>query len=424
MLIPLRSNHSPAGLPFGSMAVMTIQTVAFAFIARNWTLPPDVLSYFTQTAKHIEPSRLAFGFFIPNNVFQLLLSLWFLYLVGFAVEGWVRTPKFLALYLGAGLAGCLAKIALAETIPQAATLMGPSAGMLGIIAAGIYVLPYTRFDVVDWLGLSSSRYGSSPPALPGATRLDRFWGRRAVRSPVRRSLEASWPFWGVGLYFIAVDFLLTWMVVPPACYFAVAVGFPVGLLLPRVLNQDKEDIDLSDAMAVFTETRDLGLLSPVELHAMHRADPTNTTVLLNWMHKNLLSRWGVAPACLEAFRKNLPSVMANEPPEAVASVFLALNRHEALIESRYQVYLGSLLEKKKHNQMAIDIYEAVRRSVHSAPEDAELALFRLGTVYEKALFNPFGAAPYYRELLERFPLGHLAPEAKARLAVVSARLTS
>jgi membrane associated rhomboid family serine protease len=424
MLIPLRSNHSPAGLPFGSIALMVTQTVAFAVVAKNWTLPPEALRYFTQTVRHIEPDRIACGLLIPNNVLQLLLSLWFLYLVGFAVEGWMRTPKFLALYFVAGLAGCLAKLGLATTVPDAAHLIGPSSAMLGVIGAAIYLLPYTRFDVWDRLGLSGSNYGPDPYADPNAGRLYRFWRRRAVRDPIRRSAEASWPLWGVGLYFIVLDFMLTWMVASPASYLAVAVGFPVGLLLPWMLHQDKEDIDLSDAMAVFSETRDLGLLSPIELYAMHRADPGNTTILLNWMHKNLLSRWGVAPECMEAFRRNLPSIMANEPPEAVASVFLALNRHEALIESRYHVYLGSLLEKKKHNQMAIDIYESVRKNVHSAPEDVELALFRLGKVYETALFNPFGAAPYYREMLDRFPLGPLAPEAKARLAVVRARLPS
>jgi hypothetical protein len=424
MLIPLRSNNSPAGFPLGSIAMMAVHAVAFVCFARTWTLSPKTVDGFATAAQRLDPGRQALAFLVHNNAFQLALTIWMLALVGCALEGWIGTPKFLGLYFAGGLAGAFAKLGLMQAVPQVARLLGPGSALLAMLGAAAYVLPHTKYDIWDGLGLFRPRSNAFSYKPTDSGWLDRFWGRHTYSDPVPISGESIWPLWVLALYFMVLQFLLTWQAASPGAFLVSAAGLPVGVLLPILMRQDREDVDVSDALAVYAETRDLGLLSSDELQALYRADPGNTTVLLNWVNRTLVSRWGIAPSCLEAFRKGLPAIIEYEPPESVASVVLALNKRERVVDSRFEIYLGTRLEAKRHNQLAIDVYEAVRRSHDATPEDAELALFRLGSIYEKQLFNPYGAAFYYRELLSRFPRGSLASQAQTRLAIVSARLTS
>jgi hypothetical protein len=40
-------------------------------------------------------------------------------------------------------------------------------------------------------------------------------------------------------------------------------------------------------------------------------------------------------------------------------------------------------------------------------------------VYEKGLYNPYGATLYYKELVDRFPMGAFVGQARARLEALT-----
>lgn len=410
MLIPLKSTQATGGIPFGSCALMLANLAVYGLVAKGWLLPADSLHTYALTPEHCDFQRILVGLFLHNNVFQVLLSAWCLFLFGFPLEGWIKTPKFLLVYFASGLVGSFVKVLMLGAYPEAGQLLGSSAAIMGVIGACIYALPYTRIEVWYWFGLMRTRgWGFSDSS--GYT-----WSMYGRHDPLNDSGEWSWPLWAVGFYVAVPDFAIAAIVASPAAYMSVLAGFPVGLLLPLILRQRREDAATVDALETYGETKDLGLLSSEELAAMWKSSPDDTTIILNWMYKSLHGQGGVSQTCMEAFKRRLPAILEQQPPESVAGVLAALNSGKDLIDSKYQIFVGSLLEKKQENRLAVETYEAVRRDGDADPDDVEAALFRLGVVYEKALSNPYEAGKYYKELIDRFPMGVFAEQARARLA--------
>ncbi len=179
---------------------------------------------------------------------------------------------------------------------------------------------------------------------------------------------------------------------------------------------------VSEAKATLAETKDLSTLSRMELANLHKTNPSDLAVLLNWMYKSLREPGGPKPECRDAFLKSLPRLLQEQEIGPVATCLASLNMPFGTISTRYLMDCAGRLEKANDSLSAIRMYEAILKDPNAPQADQEAAMFR-GALLSEAAFQRFDSAQVaYKELLRRWPMSPFADQARTRLAYVETRL--
>src|SRR5258708_14092126 len=104
-MIPLRTKHPPESLPLGTCLLILTNVAVFATTTENLVIRKDVLDQWGLRPSNFDFMHVMSSMFLHANLMHIIGNMWFLYLFGFAVEGRLKTPRFLILYLLAGFAG-------------------------------------------------------------------------------------------------------------------------------------------------------------------------------------------------------------------------------------------------------------------------------------------------------------------------------
>lgn len=329
--------------------------------------------------------------FLHGDIFHILGNMWFLYLFGFAVEGRLRWHKFLLLYFVAGLAGSGAHFLLFSTGRPDIPSFGASGAIMGLLGAAMFMFPFGQMAFVYWFG----------------------WFFRGV---------FTWPMWGVGLYYLGFDIVMALIAADSGVAHLAHIGGAIGGCLMALLLRAKRDTaEASEAKAMLSETKDLGVLSPRELAAMHNANPTDPLIALHWMHKSIRDPYGVKPECQAAFMALLPKMLRELDAGPVGFCVSTLAMKPGVVPPALTLDAAHRLEKMGEFAISMRLYDVVARDPSSRPSEVESALFRVGILCETALNNPQRAAEAYREVVRRFELSPMADQAQARLKGMLAR---
>jgi membrane associated rhomboid family serine protease len=393
MILPFRSKNPPESLPLATVLLIVANVTVFFLTSDGLAIREEVLGAWGLSAANFGPLHMLTSMFLHGDLFHLAGNMWFLYLFGFAVEGRLRTFKFLVLYLAAGAAGdLLHHLAFGAAQPDLPSI-GASGAIMGVMGAALYMFPFGRVSVLYFFGIW-------------------WYGQWQV------------PMWGIALWYLGVDIVMAVVVgalsgVAHLAHLGGAVG---GVLVCLLLRPRRDSMTASDAKATFDDTRDLSLLSQSELAEMHRSNPDDTTIVLNWMHRSLRDTHGVGPDCLHAFKRLLPKMLQEHDPGPIGFCVASLAYAPGALSPRILVDMAGRLERAGDPSLALKLYEGVLRDPASSASDQETATYRIGLICESSLGNFPRAAESYRRILREWPMGPFGDQAKSRLQAVEARL--
>lgn len=392
MFLPYRSKNPPESMPFATIGLILVNTVVYAATSDHFaSIKRSIVDQWALKSTNFDLLHLLTSLFLHGSPLHLIGNMFFLYLFGFAVEGRLKTWKFLFIYFVAGITGSLLHQALVGNAHPNQASLGASGAIMGVLAAGLYMFPHAKVATVYWFGW--------------------FW--RGV---------FDCPLWGVALYYLGFDVL--WALldsIDGVAHFAHIGGALGGFLACMAFRPKRDDEHISDSKATIADTKDLTTLSRLQLSELHKHKPDDPHIVLAWMHRSLRDPGGPRPECIEAFQRSLPQMVREMDIRQVAHCVASLSMAPGSVAPSALIDMATRLERVHDNAMALRMYEAVERSPNASPADLESAIFRIGMLSESVYQNYGRAAGCYQQVIQRFPMSPFAEQAKARLAVVGPR---
>jgi membrane associated rhomboid family serine protease len=387
VLLPIRSKNPPESLPIATILLIVANTVIFFLTQDGLVIRDDVLARMGLTYKDFAAYKILTSMFLHGDIFHLLGNMWFLYLFGFAVEGRLRTFKFVLLYLAAGVAGDVLHLAMFGAVKPELPSIGASGAIMGCLGAALYMFPHGQVNFLFGWGV--------------------FF--RVV----------TWKMMWVAAYYIGLDMLgaLLAGVGGGVAHLAHIGGALGGFLMCLAFRARRDTEHVSEAKAVLTETKDLSLLSPRELEDLHQANPTDTMVIVHWVSRCLRDSRGLNPRALQTFLDNLPPIVREHDPKVVGSIFTSLALSNIAIPSKHLLSVAMAVEKEGDPNLAFRLYEIALKAPLT-PEDQQLAVFRGSLLQENHYFNFSRAASGYTFLDQQYPMGAFSDQARSRLAAL------
>jgi len=389
MLLPVRSKNPPESLPIVTLCLIAINTIVFFATQSGLGIRRDVMYLWGLKSSNFDIPHLFSSMFLHGDLFHLLGNMWFLYLFGFAVEGRLRSLKFSILYILGGIGAALLHHFVVGQFAPNQVLIGASGAIMGILGAALYMFPHAKVTMFYWYMLI--RIGT-----------------------------ADWAMWCVGLFYLGFDLL--WGAIglkDGVAHFAHLGGAITAMAICLVLRVPRDSELVSEAKATLAETKDLRTLSRLELEELHRINPNDTTIILNWLNRSLREPGGVRDNCREAFIKALPRILEEQDVNAAAQGLAWLATEPGKVPSNVLFDAGTRLERAGNGQFALRMYDMVTKDPNAAESDLQAAAFRIGMLSETVNRDLRAAYNWYGYIVQRWPMGPLADQAKARMAAIT-----
>ena len=333
--------------------------------------------------------------FLHGGPLHLIGNMWFLYLFGFAVEGRMRTTKFLILYFLAGIVGSAAHMLIVGQMDPKIPAIGASGAIMGVMGGAMYMFPFSPVDVA-WT----------------------FWYRFGT---------SEWKLWWVGCYYIAFDVLeavitTTARVSGGVANLAHIGGVVSGFLIPLCMGIQRDTENVSDAKATLHLTNDISLLNERDLRDMHHLNPTRSDVALQLLSKSIFGNSPYKAEAIKAFQDQFSQILVKEPIQPVCHAVNGLLMDNAGSLTVAQIgRVASRAEKEGQYPQAVALHRRIVDDPRATNTDIEGSCFRIAMLYESA-FQDFGqACQWYEYILQRFPMSPVVSQVKGRLQVISAR---
>jgi membrane associated rhomboid family serine protease len=389
-VFPLRAKNVPERTPYVTLSLIAVNVLAYALTSDHFlTLKDWAMDDFAVSHSHLTVFRIFTALFLHANLLHIAGNMWFLWLFGSAIEGRLGPWRYLCVYLAAGVTGTLLHDMVIGLHNPDEPSLGASGAIMGIAGAYLYAFPYAvirlvwsffiRFRIVEW--------------------------------------HARW----VLLYYIGFD-VLNGVILHSADgvgHFAHIGGFAAGFLAAGALQVKRDSEDFSAAQATRADVKNPDLLALRELEELLKYPVDDMRLVIAFCDKALAApglNW--EPKCLALLQRYLRSLVEKSDPHRLASIVLRLHldysRHLPTVAL---LRLGSVLEQARSYDYAVRIY---RRVIEIGPQsqDAEMALHRIGRIFERIMNDREQAHYYYSELVNRFPGGRLAEEARASLSLL------
>jgi len=382
IVFPFRAKNVPEQRPYITMALILINVIVFAFTCdSSLGVRQGAVDALAVSHSHLTLLRLFTAMFLHGSFMHIAGNMWFLWLFGSAIEGRIGSWRYLIVYLLAGIVGSLLHdIAVGFHNPDQPTL-GASGAIMGIAGAYLYAFPYAMIRLFWWFGLR-----------PGITE----W-------------HARW----VVLYFIGLD-VLNGVLLQSAdgvAHLAHIGGFGTRILACGAMQVKRDSEDFSAAQAVRADVKDPDLLSAIDLEILLQYPTDNMRLVMAYCNKVLLLPGVMGEQkCLKMLRQYLRPLLEHGDPHRLASIVLRLDIDAArTLPTIAMLRLGSILEQAGNYDYAVRIYRRLVE-MNARCADAEVALHRMGRIYDRVFRDSANARFVYSELLRLFPNGELAEE--------------
>ena len=284
--------------------------------------------------------------------------------------------------------GLLSDILTFSQNPDIANL-GASGAIFGLSGAYLYVFPFSRIRIFGF-----ALFGFIP-------RIRIFeW-------------QARW----VVVYYLGLNILeqLLSHGQDGVGHFAHLGGAGAGLLCVWLMQTRRDSEDISDAQATHADAKDLTILSFPELEALMQRPTEDPRLVMTFCEKALITPGAGEARCLPALQHYARLLMDRGDPNHLAGILLQLSPESAKqMPTVYYLRLGSRLETASNQTDAARMYRRVAELFPTTP-DAEVSWFRMGRLQETYHGDRAQAAACYTQLLQRFPQGTMAADAKRAL---------
>ena len=394
MLLPYRVKNPVKRFPIATCVLIGMNVLIYACTTDSLiSIRDEMLLGYGFAMGDTPVVSILTSMFLHADPFHLLGNMLFLWIFGPPVEDRLRNPRYLALYLAAGIAGALLHGGLehvmgggvspdfdAEDAYGITPLIGASGCIMGVLGAYWYLFPWSTVCVFYWLGLFA-----------------------------RGVFEVA-ALWVIGIYLLLdlAQGLLSGAGAGVA-YFAHVGGGAAGILLCLALRAKRDTGELSEAKAIQADAADLSQMPLHALQAISAEDPGNPRVIRAIIGAALRQHQGGAVA--QAMVQAGPTLI-DKDPALVAHYLTDLRGQADIYQPAHLLRLAGILERAGDQEQALGVYRAVIET-HPAAPDVEAALYRMAVVCWDGRQDAEGARNCIRELGRRFPHGEMVPFARA-----------
>lgn len=398
LLLPYRNQNPPESWPIATILLIVFNTTFFVLTSEYALVAqPEIVQNFGISLANFRWYQLITSMFLHGSLFHLLGNMFFLYLMGFAVEGRLKTWKFLILYFVAGLAGSALHLLIAGPSMPKIPAIGASGAIMGVMGASMYMFPHSPVDVFWW-----------------------FFYRVGTM---------EWKMWHVGLLYIFFDLLDIFLAAISGqrggtANFAHLGGVAAGALTCWVMRAVRDDERVSNAKATLHATNDVSLLHEKELRDLYAVNPTRPDVALHWMVKTSFVNQANSsyPEASKAFFAQFNGILDTQPIHLVCQVVngILLNNPQSI--SIQQISrIAAKAERDGQFASALQFYQSIVHDARSSATDKEGAAFRVAMLFESAFNDLASAKRWYDYIGAAFPMSPIMTQVNARLAFIKSK---
>lgn len=394
MLLPIKTKNPPESPPYATLGLIALNIIVYICTSNGLEIRESVVTGFALTHANVSPLTLLSSMFLHGDILHILGNMWFLWLLGAAVEGRLKTLKFLLLYLIAGLTG--SGLHLLVTMSQNdLPSLGASGAIMGLMGAALWMFPFSKMKIFYFFGLWW--YG--------------IW---------------EWRMWGVALYYLGFDILEAALFggLDGVAHFAHLGGALGGFLVALALKAKRDDPTVSDAKSELAESSDLRALTKFELSKLALGQPDNQDVAMAWMSRSLEYGNRPAPDCTTHFLKHARGLSRTGDVDQVGAAFFNLSETPGAVPAQVLFDAGVRLEREGRPQLALPILERVLRAPDCTDSLAESATFKLGMIQEAWYQNHARALELFEEFDRRWPLSPMEGQVKERIRVLRGKASA
>lgn len=397
MFLPIRAKNPPESLPIATVALILINTAIFFVTQSGLEIKDSVVDEFGLTKADMTPLTLFSSMFLHGDLLHLIGNMLFLWIFGIAVEGRLKTPLFLLVYLASGLSGDFLHLSLMGAKMANVPLIGASGAIMGIMGAALYMFPHAP---ITFLFVN----------LMGARTID-------------------WPLWGAALMYIGLDMLGAMVNLSGfggTAHLAHLGGVGAGFLLMFVFRAKRDDEHTSEAKATLHDTKDYSALTRMQLGDLAKTQPDNADIALHWMQAALRQNpAAVPPECVAMFGRHLPALVRDgQDLQTIGAVLGQLSQKPGAVPAGYLITFSLRLEKGGQPQPARQLLESVRKDPTASEQDHEAATFRLAGIAEQWNQHWDLALSLYREFLQKYPMSPIAGTAQSRVKYLENKIAT
>lgn len=395
MIFPYRQKNPPESLPIGTCVLILLNVLIFFLTTQGLQITEEVVNQYAYRPSQASVARMFGSMFLHGDIFHLLGNMWFLYLFGFAVEGRLRTWRFVPLYFLSGVAASFLQVAATGAdIPQ----IGASGAIMGALGAALWMFPFAKMQIFYWFGWF----------FVGTWEWHLFW---------------------LGIYYIGVDLFMGYALQPfgvtgGTAHWAHVGGAVAGLGLAIAMFGKRDSRSMSESKEHIADSGDLTRLNRSELLDLARVQPQNWKLPTPWLFRE--AEFGRVPGeCHAFFLRHFEEVLVKED-----ATYLGRAVHMALVVDRaatpfkptMAIRVGLECERRGNPQGALVLLDEARRMPTASDSDRETATFRLAQIREMWLADPIGSSALYQEFVSRWPMSPFADHARARVAALAPHL--
>ncbi len=394
MILPYKTKNPPESLPAATIGLIALNILIYVFTSNGLEIREEVVKQFALTHTNLGPVTLLSSMFLHGSIFHILGNMWFLWLLGAAVEGRLKTFKFVLLYLVSGLVGDALHLAMTMNHPNIPSL-GASGAIMGLMGAALWMFPHSRMKVFYWFGI--------------------FWHG-----------TWEWRMWGVALYYLGFDIVdaLLFSGLDGVAHFAHLGGALGGFLTALAFRANRDDVEVSDAKSELSDSSDLTSLTKFELEKLAKGQPESKEIALAWMVRG--SDYGGYPSqeCINHFLKHASALVKDGELDAFLHVLVNLSSKDGVVPAKILFDAGVRAEKEARAQIAISLLERSLKQPDCSDSIAESACFKLGQINESWFQNYSRALEWYEYTLKRWPMSSLEVQMKDRIRYLNGKLLS
>lgn len=391
-MIPFRTKNPPESTPWATYTIMGLNIALFAVLQRNLQLPEEAVEQFGMSRNNLGVGTFFSSMFMHGDIFHLLGNMLFLGIFGRAVEGRLKTPKFLLLYFVSGFLADAAHFLLLSPKLTMMPSIGASGAIMGVLGAAIFMFPFAPV-VFFWITFFRLMEGE---------------------------FTVEWPLWAAGAYYIVWDIfgaILNFAGVGGTAHVAHLGGLFGAMGICALLRVKRDDAYVAEAKKSLAESGDYTSLWKVELEEIVKAQPDNYKAAVALLYRAYREGGVAKPEHLAGFKKSLRPALADESLTTVmtqVSVDLMLKNPNTLSVPEW-LTMAKNFEQRHNPNAARTVLEGLRKVTGHSDSDSEALLHQLAKLYDQWFRQPEATYALYYEFYQKYPMSPLAPSVVERM---------
>ncbi len=385
MFLPLRSKNPPEAFPWVTWTLVAINVLVFIFVNEGRTIDMEVAKTFGLSYNNVSPLTYMTSMFLHGDFFHILFNLWFLAIVGLAVEGRMKWWRYLIMYLLAALAGDVLHLLLVGSQLPDRPSIGASGAIMGVLGASLYIFPHSKVQCLYVFRYQGGMIDS--------------------------------PMWGIGALYIFSD--LAGLALTGGRggigNLAHLGGVAAGFLIALAFRISRDDSYVSEAKATMAEGGDYSMLNSTQLKEMAVHQPDNTEITLAALTRIIRDGYKLDPDVLARLKRQMPAILASPKQVQSAGWVVSHIREKSGLSMNIVLRLALEVEKTDDFRLAKNLFDWIVRADGVADEDRQMAAYRLAMIMEVKELSFIHAQAMYKWLAETYPMGSMAEMARTRM---------